>query len=176
MAFSNCLAIILHHEGGYVNNPNDPGGMTNLGVTRRTWEEWTRKPADERVMRALTQPQVAPLYNARYWDLVKGDNLPAGIALCVFDFAVNAGPTRAARFLQALVGADADGKIGPATLAAVQSFVAAKGIAALIQRYQGARRGYYLSLQTFDVFGRGWFRRVDEIEAAALRMAAGAGA
>ncbi|BEV00059.1 glycoside hydrolase family 108 protein [Novosphingobium olei] len=170
MSFADCLTIILGHEGGFVNDPKDPGGMTNLGVTRRTWEEWTKTPASESVMRNLTRVAVAPLYKAQYWDAVKGDHLVAGLDLCLFDFAVNAGPNRAARLLQALVGADDDGKIGPATLAAVQAFIARKGLAALILRYQGARRGYYFSLSTFDRFGRGWLRRTDETEELALGM------
>jgi len=170
MNFSKCLEIILRHEGGFVNHPRDPGGITNLGVTARTWGDWTGKTPTVQIMRGLTQVKVAPLYKARYWDAVKGDELPAGLDLCVFDFAVNAGPGRAAKMLQRLVGVAADGKIGAYTLGAV----AKHDPAALIREYQDARRDYYRSLGTFDTFGRGWLRRTDETEHAALEMAKGA--
>lgn len=170
-AFASALAEILHHEGGFVNHPKDPGGMTNLGVTKRTWESWTGKPASEAEMRALTPLTVAPLYRKNYWDAVCGDKLPPGLALCVFDFAVNAGPGRAARYLQKVVGANQDGRIGPQTLAAVTGYVVKHGQAAAVKAYQDARRGYYRSLGTFKTFGRGWLRRVDEVERAALEAA-----
>ncbi len=170
--FDVALAEVLGHEGGYVNHPSDPGGRTNRGVTQRTWEAWTGKSASEAEMRGLTVEDVSPLYRKRYWDEVRGDDLPPALALCVFDFAVNAGPARAARFLQRLVGTAQDGVIGPATLAAVESYVAPHGIAAAVKAYQAARRDYYRSLPTFATFGKGWLRRVDEVEATALEMAA----
>lgn len=168
--FSEALREILHHEGGFANHPKDPGGMTNLGVTKRTWEGWTGRKASEAEMRALTPMTVAPLYRENYWNAVEGDKLPPGLALCVFDFAVNAGPGRAARYLQQLVGAPQDGKIGPQTLAAVAAYVDAHGEAEAVRAYQDARRGYYRSLGTFPTFGRGWLRRVDEVEAKAREM------
>jgi lysozyme family protein len=171
-AFDQALKVILHHEGGYVNHPKDPGGITNLGVTKNTWEAWTKKPATAADMRALNVADVAPLYRARYWDLLKCDQIPAGLALCVFDFGVNAGPARAARYLQQMVGAGADGKIGPASIAAVKAAVERDGEAEAVRRYQQMRRGYYRQLSTFNTFGRGWLRRVDETETEALRMVA----
>lgn len=168
--FDESLALILRHEGGFSDHPRDPGGITMMGVTKRTWQEWTGKPATKADMRALTVAKVAPLYKARYWNLVRGDDLPPALALCVFDHAVNAGPGRAARMLQSLVNASVDGQIGPATLRAVQALAAAKGLPELIRRYQNARRDYYRSLGTFATFGRGWLRRCDETETAALRM------
>jgi lysozyme family protein len=169
--FDAALGVILRHEGGFVNHRADPGGMTNLGVTRATWEQWTGKPADEAEMRSLTRDKVAPLYRANYWDAVQCDKLPPGLALCVFDFAVNAGPKRAARFLQSLVGRQTDGVIGPLTLAALKGLLVAQGEPVAIQRYQDARAGYYRRLETFDTFGRGWLRRVEEVMAEALEWA-----
>ncbi len=168
--FSNALRVILHHEGGYVNHPRDPGGITNLGVTKATWDDWTGRNNTAADMRALTPAKVEPLYKARYWDVNRCDDLPAGVALCVFDFGVNAGPARAARYLQKEVGVAADGKIGPATIAAVKSFVTNTGGAELVRRYQRAREGYYRQLRTFDTFGRGWLRRVSEVETEALKL------
>lgn len=170
MDFRHALKVILHHEGGYVNHRLDPGGITNLGVTKNTWEAWTRKAATAADMRALTPEKVAPLYEARYWNECRCGELPSGVALCVFDFAVNAGPNRAARYLQNVVGTPADGKIGPATVAAVKAFADRKGSAEIVRQYQNARRAYYRKLPTFSTFGRGWLRRVDEVETEALRL------
>lgn len=169
-AFDKCLPMLLKHEGGYVNHPRDPGGMTNLGVTRRVWEDYSGKPADEATMRALTPSKVAPLYKARYWTPVGCDDLPPALAHCVFDFSVNAGPGKAAKYLQKLVGAATDGKVGRATLEAVQAFVRAHGVAEAVRGYQQLRRTFYHGLSTFDTFGRGWIRRVDRVETEALKM------
>lgn len=169
-AFEACLKEILIHEGGYVNNPRDPGGRTNLGVTQRTWEAWTGKPATEAIMRGLTQAKVAPLYRERYWNELRCDDLPPALALCVFDFGVNAGPPRSAKYLQSLVGASRDGKSGPATIAAVRGYEARHGAAEAVRQFQNLRRTYYHQLSTFPTFGRGWLRRVDAVETAALRM------
>ena len=113
--FQKCLEIILHHEGGYVNHPKDPGGETNLGVTKRVYEEW----GGTKDMKDLTVEDVAPIYKKNYWDRVKGDNLPTGLDLCIFDFAVNAGPGRAAKMIQKMIGVTVDGGIGPMTLQAL---------------------------------------------------------
>lgn len=168
--FEKSLQHLLKMEGGYVDHPRDPGGRTNLGVTQRVWEDYTGKPANEAVMRGLTVAKVAPLYKARYWDAVQCDALPPALAHCVFDFAVNAGPARSARYLQKLANASADGKIGPATLRAVQAYVTSHGLADTVRAFQNLRRTYYRQLGTFDVFGRGWLRRVDGVETEALRM------
>lgn len=169
-AFTAALDEVLQHEGGFANHPRDPGGVTMLGVTKRTWEDWTGKLASVDDMRALTREMVTPLYRKNYWDAVEADKLPPALALCVFDFAVNAGPGRAARMLQRMVGAPQDGKIGPLTLAAVTGFVHTNGDAGTVKFYQDMRRDYYRSLSNFKTFGRGWMRRVDEVEKAALGL------
>lgn len=153
------LAQILKHEGGYVNHPQDPGGRTNLGVTQRVWEEWTGKPATEADMRALTPEMVAPLYKKRYWDAVRGDDLPSGVDLCVVDLAVNAGVGRASKMLQQTVGVTADGQIGPKTLEAVLKMPADD----VIEKFCDLREEFYKSLPTFATFGKGWMRRVAEV-------------
>lgn len=169
--FDLALREVLHHEGGFVNHPKDPGGMTNLGVTKATYEGWVGHKVDERIMRSLTVDKVRALYKVRYWDTVRGDDLPSGLDLCVFDFAVNAGPNRAVRYLQRLIGAKEDGQIGPKTLSLLQQYVAEHGRVHAVSSYQDARRGYYKMLSTFATFGRGWLRRVDEVEKAALALA-----
>jgi lysozyme family protein len=157
--FETALAHVLKHEGGYVNHPKDPGGMTNLGVTKRVWEAWTGKAASEADMRALTPAKVAPLYKSRYWDAVRGDDLPSGVDYAVFDAAVNSGPAQAAKWLQRAVGVADDGKIGPATLAAVRAKPAADVVAAFTDR----RRSFLMSLSTWATFGKGWDRRVTDV-------------
>lgn len=169
MAYENwekCLEIILHHEGGYVNHPKDPGGETNLGVTKRVYEEW----GGTKDMKDLTVEDVKPIYKKNYWDRVKGDELPRGLDLCVFDFGVNAGTGRAAKFLQEMIGATADGAIGPNTLRALSSYCDSEGVDGAIAEYQKRRQSYYESLSTFDTFGRGWTRRVNETTNEALLL------
>ena len=121
--FGRCLDMLLKHEGGFVNHPKDPGGMTNLGVTRATYEQFLGRAVTEDEMRALTPEDVAPVYKKDYWDKVKGDDLPSGVDWCVFDWAVNSGPARAAKALQLVVGATVDGAIGPKTLAQVEKTI-----------------------------------------------------
>ena len=164
--YEHCLEMILHHEGGYVNHPKDPGGETNLGVTKRVYEEW----GGEKDMADLLVEDVAPIYQKNYWDRCKCDDLPSGLDLCVFDFAVNAGPSRSAKFLQRLIGTTVDGGIGPNTLKAVHNYVEEVGLETAIEDYQSARQEYYEALDTFDTFGRGWTRRVEETTSSALEM------
>jgi lysozyme family protein len=165
--FESALKAILHHEGGYVNHPKDPGGMTNLGVTKRVWEEWVGHEVDEKTMRNLTPEIVGPMYKVKYWDKIKGDDLPTGVDYVVFDAAVNSGPGRAAKWLQACVGVDPDGGIGPKTLAAVNAFDANQ----LIEDYAKRRLSFLMDLKTWDTFGKGWGRRVAEVQKTGLDMA-----
>ncbi len=164
------LALVLAHEGGYVDHPLDPGGATNLGITRRTlaaWRgvrPWRRLPKSE--VRALKRSEVARIYRARYWDGVLGDKLPSGVDYAVFDFAVNSGVARAAKALQRVAGARADGIVGPMTLAAVARHHPKTIIRRLIVR----RRSFLQRLRTWKTFGRGWTARVNGVLADALEM------
>lgn len=168
--FDACLNEVLLHEGGYVNHPSDPGGRTNLGVTQQTYEDWVGYPVSEKIMRGLTVDHVRALYKVKYWDAVRGDDLPIGLDLCVFDFAVNAGPNRAARYLQRIAGAEQDGQIGPRTISLIGQAIKSLGIVRCIARYQDGRRDYYRLLKTFATFGKGWLRRVKEVEDTAIGM------
>jgi lysozyme family protein len=165
--FDVCLNMLLKHEGGYVNNKRDPGGRTNLGVTQKVWEAYVGHPVDEAAMRALTAAMVKPIYKKNYWDKICGDDLPKGVDYAVFDYAVNSGPGRAAKCLQRLVGAKEDGSIGPATLAKVSDANPRE----LVQDICEQRLKFLQSISTFDAFGRGWTRRVEEVENAAYEMA-----
>jgi len=162
--YDECLKTILHHEGGYVNHPKDPGGETNLGVTKRVYQEH----GGTKDMKDLVVEDVAPIYKKGYWDRIKGDDLPGGLDLCVFDFGVNAGPARAAKFLQSMIGTTVDGGIGPNTLAKVEEYIRENGEHEAVNKYQEMRQRYYTELKTFDTFGRGWTRRVDETTKLAL--------
>jgi lysozyme family protein len=164
--FAECLKHALVHEGGFVNHPSDPGGMTNLGVTKAVWEDWIGATVTEQDMRRLTAENVTPLYRSRYWDAVKADDLPLGVDYCVFDAAINSGTRRSARWLQTVVGVTADGSIGPRTLAAVNAFDQKQ----LIETYCKNRLAFMQRLPTWETFGRGWSRRVSEVEKTALSM------
>jgi len=162
--YDECLKTILHHEGGYVNHPKDPGGETNLGVTKRVYQEH----GGTKDMKDLLVEDVAPIYKKGYWDRMKGDDLPGGLDLCVFDFGVNAGPNRAAKFLQKMIGTTVDGGIGPNTLAKVEEYIRENGEHESVEKYQSMRQEYYEQLSTFATFGKGWTRRVEETTKLAL--------
>lgn len=166
--FQKALDAVLHHEGGFVNHPKDPGGMTNLGCTKRVWEEWVGHPVDEKAMRALTPEDVAPLYKKKYWDAVRGDDLPDGVDYIVFDTAINSGPGRAIKFLQGCVGTDMDGALGPKTMAAVRVADPKQ----LVEDYAKRRLSFLQDLPTWGTFGKGWSRRVAEVENTASTMTA----
>lgn len=168
--FDACLAAVFGHEGGFANDPQDPGGATMMGITRATLAEWRGRPVTEAEVRALTRREAAEIYRARYWNVLRCDELPPGMDLMVFDFGVNAGPRAGARMLQRAVGAVADGVIGPRTLAAARAVDAATAL----ERMAQLRREHYLALSTFPRFGRGWLRRTDEVLAQAHSMAAAA--
>ena len=160
--------LMLKSEGGFVNHPQDPGGMTNLGVTKRVWEEWVGRESNEKEMRSLTPAMVEPLYKRKYWDACRCDELPEGLDYLVFDFAVNAGPGRSIKTLQTAVGATPDGIIGPKTLAAVRAVDPHE----LIEKFSVAKTQFYESLPTFPTFGRGWLNRVADVKVKASSMLA----
>lgn len=164
--WSRSFELMLQSEGGFSNHPSDPGGMTNLGVTKATWENWIGRQSDEAEMRALTPEKVEPMYRKKYWDAVRGDEVKLGLDYLLFDFAVNAGAGRAIKTLQTAIGVAADGGFGPITMASMKSYEPVK----LIERFSQAKEDFYRSLNTFDVFGKGWLNRVAKVKAEALRM------
>ena len=160
--FDECLKMLLHHEGGYVNHPKDPGGETNLGVTKRVYENW----GGTKDMKDLTVEDVAPIYKKEYWDRCKCDDLESGVDWAVFDWAVNSGTGRAAKAIQKICGASQDGAIGPKTLA----LIGTQNTEYVIEEFGKIRQDFYESLKTFDTFGKGWTRRNKETTAKALEM------
>ena len=162
--FKECLDLVLKSEGGWVNNPKDPGGETNLGVTKAIWEEWVGHPVES--LKNLTKDQVAPLYEQKYWRPCYGEVLPRGLDFIVFSMGVNAGPGRAVKLLQSSIGCLPDGVIGPRTRGLIRN----SDITTLVAKFSEARREYYRSLKTFPIFGKGWLTRVDREESEALNM------
>lgn len=169
--FNAAMQHVLKSEGGFVNHPKDPGGMTNLGVTARTWGEWVGHDPSEKEMRELTPEKVAPLYKRKFWDLIKGDDLPSGVDYVVFDIAVNSGPGRAAKMLQQCIGVTPDGGIGPKTLAAVLTCTSSGDeTKSLINKICDKRLEFWKSLPTFETFGKGWTNRGNSVRDEALKM------
>lgn len=166
--FERALSLVLKHEGGWSDHPKDPGGATMKGVTLANFRRYIKPNATKEDLRRITDEQVATIYRRYYWDAVAGAELPGGIDYAVFDFAVNSGPARAAKYLQAVVGAKQDGKIGPATLKATRAMVRATVINDLCDR----RMDFLRRLPTWGTFGRGWTSRVSGVRAEALKMAA----
>jgi lysozyme family protein len=165
--FRDCLELVLKHEGGYVNHPSDPGGMTNLGVTKKVWEDWVGHPVTEKDMRELTPALVGPMYEMKYWRTSYCEKLPRGLDLLVFSMAVNAGSGRSVKLLQDAIGVVADGVIGPKTMAKINE----ANVESLIDKFSEARTAFYKGLKTFPVFGKGWLNRTESERLEALDMA-----
>lgn len=165
--FAACVTVTLAYEGGWVDDPHDHGGATNRGITIATLSEWLGRPATKAEVRDLSEATARAIYRAKYWDAVRGDDLPAGVDLAVFDFAVNSGVGRAARALQRCVGVSPDGAVGPITLLAVRT----SDPASLADRICAARLSFLQGLGQWDRYGRGWGRRVEDVRKRAAQMA-----
>jgi uncharacterized protein (TIGR02594 family) len=162
--FERALTHVLEMEGGYDEDPYDPGGPTNLGITlaefvrdkgvQLTSDNFAAMKAE---LKAIPRDTVRRIYHDNYWQAAACPELPPGLALFHFDAAVNQGVAGAARMLQQAVGSEVDGEIGPLTLAAVASHPVDEALAA----YAEVRRQRYRALPTFWRFGKGWLSRVD---------------
>ncbi|MGN7750555.1 glycoside hydrolase family 108 protein [Sinorhizobium sp. 22678] len=165
--FKRALSLVLKHEGGWSDHPKDPGGATMKGVTLTSFRQYVKPTATKADLRKITDEQLATVYRRHYWDAVHGAELPDGIDYAAFDFAVNSGPSRSAKYLQAVVGVTQDGRIGPATLKSVRSKRPADVVNALCDK----RMAFLKDLSTWKTFGKGWTRRVSDVRAEAIRMA-----
>jgi len=163
---SACLGITLVHEGGYVDHPSDPGGATNLGITFAVLQKFRGKKITKQDVRNLTRAEAERIYDRNYWYPIKGELLPYGVDLAVFDAGVNSGPSRGAKWLQRAVGVTQDGQIGNKTLKATAD---RKGDA-VVRALCGYRLSFVQGLGTFKVFGKGWSRRIADIEAKGVAM------
>ena len=173
-AFSSALTSVLAMEGGYTNDPSDPGGPTNFGITLADYARSRRVPIDDSNRTPLiagllkiTPAEVAAIYLDRYWRPAGCDRMPPGLALFHFDCAVNMGVGTALRMLQTSLDVTIDGEFGPVT----QAQAAQADLTVVLPHYAELRRRRYRSLPTFPRFGRGWLARVDTILARSLTLA-----
>ena len=167
------FAEVLKSEGGYVNDLHDHGGETNLGVTKAAWAEYMGRPIADGEMKALTPDIVKPFYKIRYWDKCKCDSLPTGVDYMVFDLAVNGGVGRGAKMLQTVVGVNADGAIGPATLAALAALKDDPKV--LIGKMSQYKESFYKAIVAAkpdqEKFLKGWLNRIQSVQKTAEQMA-----
>lgn len=170
MSFARIVKMVLHHEGGYVNHPSDPGGETKYGISKRAYPEIN--------IMDLTEEKAAELYKRDYWDRIKGDDLPVSVACVVMDYAVNSGISRASKALQSVCGiSNPDGIIGPNTLNMVWSTIendhneiVITQIEKLINGVTKQRQEFIRGLSIYETFGKGWERRIDETRQKALEL------
>lgn len=146
--FQRAFELVIGHEGGYVNDPRDPGGETKYGISKRA------NPDVD--IRNLTLAQAQWIYRQRYWLPLHADAMPEAVAVQVFDAAVNHGIKPAVRMMQRALGVPVDGVIGPVTLNAMVSIDDARFVA----HFAAERLMYYTDLAGWEAFGRGWTRRV----------------
>jgi lysozyme family protein len=165
--FTKALALVLRHEGGYSNHPQDPGGATMRGVTQRVYDAYrrrTKKPTQP--VRSIDDKELQDIYKKQYWDAVAADSLPSGLDYAMFDYAVNSGPTRATKDLQRVLGERVDGHVGQILLDAVKEANPADLIEGLCSR----RLAFLKRLRTWSVFSKGWSRRVNDVLAISKGM------
>lgn len=174
--FDAALAHVLAFEGGWSDDPFDPGGATNKGITLATLARWrgveVTAETVERLksqLHAITDDEVRRIFLERYWRPARCPDLPPPLAFMHFDCAVNQGVGGATRMLQEAIGVATDGEIGPLTLAAARSASHPEAV----MRYSEIRRRRYQGLVHFWRFGRGWIRRLDATTAAARSMSPG---
>jgi lysozyme family protein len=168
--FERALAHTLRHEGGYANHEADPGGATMKGVTQRTYDAHRdRLGLERRSVRHITEGELKGIYRAGYWDPIKGDDLPEGVAFAVFDAGVMSGPARAAKWLQGAAGVPADGIIGPQTLAALVD----RDPDGLVHGVCDRRLAFCKRLRHWATFGRGWASRIAAVRAQGVEWAQG---
>lgn|SRR3990167_1919257 len=166
--YDESLRRLLGHEGNYTNHPSDPGGPTNWGITIHDYRKYIKSGATAADVRAMSIDEAKGIYRLKYWDAMRCSELPAGVDYCVFDYGVNSGTGRAPKVLQRVLGVPVDGVVGDLTMRAL----AERDASAVIVAICDERLRFLQNLKTWPVFGRGWGRRVAEVRAAALRMAA----
>jgi lysozyme family protein len=171
-AFDQAFTFVVGAEGGYTNDPRDPGnwtgGRVNSGACRGTNWGISAAAFPTRDIAALTRDDAQSIYRARYWAPIEGDTLPPPLALLVFDAAVNNGPARAIRWLQQALGVNADGAMGPPTRAALAARTSdAPTLCADMLAY---RTDYMARLPGWQVFGLGWARRLTSLPFHAMQM------
>lgn len=163
-ALTASMPFILRWEGGYVNHPNDPGGATNKGVTKRVYDDWRKRNGKSpRDIRQIEDAEMHAIYEEGYWQPAKCEVLRKPLYLVQFDTSVNMGVGRAIRMLQGAVGANVDGKFGQQTEAAAKT----KDLGQALKAYCDAREAYYRRLAEarpkMKVFLKGWLNRLNAL-------------
>jgi lysozyme family protein len=166
--FQVCLPLILQYEGGWADDPQDPGGATMKGVTLAVYEQFKGRMATKDELLHISDADLQAIYRKGYWDALRCDDLPPGVDLVAFDAAVNSGPKKSAKWLQRAAMVADDGVIGPITLKAVRARAASQVINAALD----SRLNFLRSLPTFSRYGAGWTRRVADVREKALAVAA----
>jgi lysozyme family protein len=167
-SFETALSYVLVHEGGFADHPLDPGGATKFGITLATLAAWRKRPVARAEVMALDRREAAEIYRARYWNAVRGDELPRGLDHAVFDLAVNSGPARSARLLCRALDLPEKPRISLDIIRAAGE----RPVADVIRRLCAERRAFLQRLAHWPTFGRGWSRRVADVERQALALAA----
>lgn len=165
--FDNIMDHIFREEGGWADHPSDPGGATNMGITHITLAEYRGKPVTKNDVRNLKRAEAREIYRKRYWNVIRGDDLPSGIDLVMMDGSVNSGVGRGPKWVQSALGVVQDSKVGPATIAAANKANAAVVINAACE----ARMRFLRGLKTWPTFGKGWSARVERVRKEALALA-----
>ena len=169
--FKSALKHVLVHEGGWADHPKDPGGATMKGVTLATYRRYFSEDKSKDNLHNISAAELEEIYRSGYWNKCRCDKLPPGVDYAVFDAAVNSGPGRGVKWLQAAVGAKQDGGIGPNTLSRVEEQDPLRVTDDMCDR----RLTFLRSLSTWPTFGKGWGRRVEGVRTIAMTMAAGKG-
>jgi lysozyme family protein len=156
--FDIAVEIILKHEGGYVDHPDDPGGETNYGISKRAYPDVD--------IANLTREGATAIYKRDYWDRISGDDLPFAVGIVVVDYAVNSGVSRASKALQLAAKTTADGVVGPMTVEAVR----ACSEQYLVNQVTHHRQQFVRNLLTYGTFGKGWERRIEETHNFAMEL------
>lgn len=148
MNFDDAFSRLLGSEGGLVNNPNDPGGLTNWGISQRSYPDID--------IRNLTRDGAKAIYLRDFWNRVNADRLPDGVAFQLFDFAVNSGIETSVRYLQRALGCADDGHWGPMSQAAADGTSESDTIMLL----NAERLDFMTRLKNWPDASRGWSRRI----------------
>lgn len=169
--FDYILNRIFAEEGGYVDHPSDPGGATNMGITRATlatWRNSTIGNTSKMEVKNLTKKEASEIYRKKYWNPIKGDELPGGIDMVVMDYGVNSGVSRSVKLLQAMLGVTQDGVVGPNTIKAAW---AVKDTQKFVHEFMDNRLRFLKGLKTWPTFSKGWQARVNRVRAEAAALA-----
>jgi lysozyme family protein len=179
--FNAAYLLVADAEGGYQNHPSDTGNYnslgqnvgTNLGISAKAYEDWINRPPSVADMRAITPAIAAEIYRRKYWDPILGDQIQSQqVANIFFDGRVNHGRT-GVTLMQRVLGVNADGTVGPVTLAAINRANPSK----LVNDYREARRAFYYQLvegnPSYSAFLQGWLNRLATFSTSAVGLTGG---